>query len=202
MIYQNFIKPSFDLIAALIMLIILLPVFLTIVIALALTQNNKVFFTQQRPGLNEKPFYLLKFKTMNDKRSRTGELLPDMERMHKTGRFLRKTSLDELPQLINVLKGDMSFVGPRPLLMEYLPLYNAIQRRRHSVKPGITGWAQVNGRNALSWKEKFELDITYIEKQAFILDLRILFMTASGLFQTKNVNAGKQETMPTFTGND
>jgi undecaprenyl phosphate N,N'-diacetylbacillosamine 1-phosphate transferase len=202
MIYQKLIKPSFDFITALIMLIILLPVFLIIVVSLALTQNNKIFFIQKRPGLNEKPFYLIKFKTMNDKVNSKGELLPDMERMLKTGRFLRKTSLDELPQLINVLKGDMSFVGPRPLLMEYLPLYNAMQRRRHSVKPGITGWAQVNGRNALSWKEKFELDIFYVEKQSFILDLKILFITASGLFQTKNVNAGKEETMPIFTGND
>lgn len=200
--YQSIIKPVLDFFMALVLIIILLPLIILISLLLAVTQSGKVFFVQERPGFKEKKFHLLKFKTMNDKRDGNDQLLPDMERMHATGRFLRKTSLDELPQLFNVVKGEMSFVGPRPLLNEYLPLYNNFQKRRHNVKPGITGWAQVNGRNAISWQQKFEYDVWYTEHCSLSLDLKILFKTAAKVFSSKDVNAGKSETMPVFKGNN
>jgi undecaprenyl phosphate N,N'-diacetylbacillosamine 1-phosphate transferase len=202
MIYRSVIKPSLDFIVALILILILLPLMMLIALVLLLTQKGKVLFIQRRPGYKEQIFPLVKFKTMNDKRDSYGQLLPDMQRMHATGRFLRKTSLDELPQLFNILTGDMSFVGPRPLLNQYLPLYNDYQRKRHHVKPGITGWAQINGRNTLSWQEKFELDVWYVEHQSFSIDMKILIKTAGKIFNSADVNSAGGETMPTFTGND
>jgi len=200
--YRNIIKPICDRTAALLLLMLLSPIILLIIILLALTQNGKVFFTQQRPGKNEKIFLLLKFKTMNDKKDQQGKLLRDMDRMHTIGRILRKSSLDELPQLINVIKGEMSFVGPRPLRKEYLPLYNTEQKRRHQVMPGITGWAQVNGRNSISWTKKFALDTWYTDHQSFLLDLKILFLTAKKIFKTSEINTSTNETMPAFNGNN
>src|SRR5699024_386460 len=167
-----------------------------------LDDGGPVLFKQRRPGLNNVIFSILKFRTMIDKRDNNGELLPDKERLTKVGIIIRKLSLDELPQLFNVLKGDMSFVGPRPLLVEYLPLYNERQAKRHNVKPGITGWAQVNGRNAITWKEKFELDVWYVENQSFLLDLKILFMTVLKVFKSEGINEDGQATMTKFTGND
>jgi lipopolysaccharide/colanic/teichoic acid biosynthesis glycosyltransferase len=160
-----------------------------------------VFFTQQRPGKDEVVFKLLKFKTMNDQRDAKGDLLPDAERLTAIGKFIRKTSLDELPQLWNVLKGDMSLVGPRPLLVQYLPLYTDEQKRRHLVKPGITGWAQVNGRNAISWEEKFKLDVWYVDNVSFFLDVKILFLTIKKVFVREGISAQGHATMDFFKGN-
>lgn len=160
-----------------------------------------VFFTQQRPGKDEVVFKLLKFKTMNDKRDANGDLLPDAARLTAIGKFIRKTSLDELPQLWNVLKGDMSLIGPRPLLVEYLEFYSDEQKRRHEVRPGITGWAQVNGRNAISWEQKFEYDIWYVDNCSFVLDIRILWMTVLKVFKREGINATDSVTMSKFTGN-
>jgi lipopolysaccharide/colanic/teichoic acid biosynthesis glycosyltransferase len=160
-----------------------------------------VFFTQRRAGKDEVIFKLLKFKTMNDQRNKQGILLPDAERLTALGKFIRKTSLDELPQLWNVLKGDMSLVGPRPLLPEYLPLYNDEQKRRHQVKPGITGWAQVNGRNAISWEEKFKMDVWYVENQSFWLDMKILWLTIRKVLVREGINQDGQATMEPFKGN-
>jgi lipopolysaccharide/colanic/teichoic acid biosynthesis glycosyltransferase len=171
------LKRVADFIVALIVFTALLPLFLFISLLLFITNKGQVFFIQERPGYKEKIFKIIKFKTMRDAYDAQGKLLPDEERLTAVGRFVRKTSLDEIPQLLNVIKGDMSFVGPRPLLVQYLPLYNAWQRRRHDVKPGITGWAQVNGRNDISWEEKFKLDLYYVENQSFLLDLKILFLT-------------------------
>lgn len=187
--------------AAGMLLLLSIPVWLILVPVLLVVNDGKLFFTQVRPGFREKPFRILKFKTMNDKKDALGNLLPDHLRLHPAGKFIRKTSLDEIPQLINILKGEMSFVGPRPLLTEYLPLYNARQRRRHEVMPGITGWAQINGRNAISWQEKFELDVAYIEKQSFIFDLKILLLTVLKVIQREGVNTGAGTTMEPFRGN-
>lgn len=159
-----------------------------------------ILFKQQRPGLNGKPFQLYKFRTMTDKRDSAGKLMPDCERLTSFGRFLRKYSLDELPQLFNVIKGDLSLVGPRPLLMEYLPLYTKEQAKRHLVKPGITGWAQVNGRNAISWEEKFKLDVWYVENQTFLLDFKILFLTFWKVATSEGVNQSTNVTMESFKG--
>ena len=158
-------------------------------------------FRQQRPGLHTKPFHIIKFRSMNNKKSNTGELLSDSERMTKFGKFLRSTSLDELPTLWNVLKGEMSLVGPRPLLMEYLPLYNKFQNRRHEIKPGITGWAQINGRNAISWLDKFRLDVWYVDHQSLWLDIKIIFLTIKKVFFRDGISAEGEATMPKFTGN-
>jgi sugar transferase EpsL len=162
--------------------------------------GSPVLFKQQRPGLHGKPFYLYKFRTMTEERDENGELLPDHLRLTPFGQFLRKYSLDELPQLFNVLKGDISLVGPRPLLMEYLELYTPEQARRHEVKPGITGWAQVNGRNAISWEEKFKLDVWYVDNRSFWLDLRILFLTVIKVFKLEGINHAGHVTMKKFTG--
>ena len=178
----------------------LLPVFIVITAWLYFTNNGKPFFFQRRPGKGERIFTIIKFKTMNDKRDAAGELLPDAKRLTAVGRFVRKTSLDEIPQLLNVLKGDMSFVGPRPLLPEYLPLYNETQRRRHDVKPGITGWAQVNGRNAISWIQKFEYDVWYVENQSFLLDLKILFLTIKKVLVSEGIVSEGQATIEAFKG--
>lgn len=196
------IKKSFDFIVSLIA-IILLSLFIVITaIIVRLKLGSPVLFKQQRPGLHGKLFYVHKFRTMTDKRDVEGKLLPDNIRLTKTGKFIRKLSLDELPQLFNVLKGDISLVGPRPLLMEYLPLYTKEQARRHEVKPGITGWAQVNGRNAISWKEKFELDVWYVDHQSFWLDIKILFMTVLKVFKSEGINQDGEATMEKFKGSE
>lgn len=181
-------------------LLVLLPIFIVIYILLFIANNGSVFFTQPRPGLHGKVFKVIKFKTMNDRKDSEGKLLPDADRLTRTGRFLRSTSLDELPQLINVVKGEMSLIGPRPLLVHYLPLYNKRQARRHEVRPGITGYAQVNGRNAISWEQKFELDVYYVENVNLILDIKIVFLTLLKVIKRADINtAGTATTIP-FTG--
>ena len=199
--YQSFLKPAIDFVIALFALLLLSP--LLLLIALLLTASNKgnPFFFQKRPGRNGKIFKIIKFKTMTDQRDRNGILLPDYRRLTFMGKIVRKTSLDELPQLINVVKGDMSLVGPRPLLPEYLPLYNAEQAKRHDVKPGITGWAQVNGRNALSWEEKFAYDIEYVNHLSAALDAKIVFITLKKVVARHGVNANNYVTMEAFKGN-
>lgn len=200
--YRNIIKPFFDRIFALFALILSLPAWIIIIPLLAIANNGKIFFKQLRPGKNERVFTILKFKTMNDKRNSMGELLPDFNRLHTVGKVLRKLSLDELPQLLNVIKGEMSFVGPRPLLVEYLKYYSPDQKRRHLVMPGITGWSQVNGRNSISWQQKFELDCWYVDHQSFLVDLKILMLTVFKVLKTSEVNATASETMSPFTGNN
>jgi lipopolysaccharide/colanic/teichoic acid biosynthesis glycosyltransferase len=199
--YNFFLKPLFDFIFAIIILLILSPIFLLVWLCLTIINNGVPFFYQQRPGKGEKIFTIIKFKTMTDRRNSSGKLLPDAERLTAIGSFIRKTSLDELPQLLNVLKGDMSFVGPRPLLPEYLPLYNDIQRKRHNVKPGITGWAQINGRNAVTWKRKFELDVAYVNNISFWLDLKILLLTIKKVFIREGISQDGQVTAEAFKGN-
>jgi lipopolysaccharide/colanic/teichoic acid biosynthesis glycosyltransferase len=198
--YRNFIKPLFDALIALIILVVLSPVILLTAVLLFIANNGKPFFFQQRPGKHGRIFRIVKFKTMNDKKDAQGNLLPDADRLTLIGKIVRKSSLDELPQLINVLKGDMSLVGPRPLLVEYLPLYNAQQARRHDVKPGITGWAQVNGRNSISWEDKFRHDVYYVDHVSLVLDIRILFMTVAKVFRAKGVNQTDVTTMEKFKG--
>jgi lipopolysaccharide/colanic/teichoic acid biosynthesis glycosyltransferase len=200
--YKTTIKPNLDFLAALVGLILLSPIFVIVTLLLALANEGKPFFFQTRPGENERLFSIIKFKTMNDKKDKNGKLLPDAERLTAVGKFVRKTSLDEIPQLLNVLKGDMSLVGPRPLLPEYLPLYTPEQKRRHEVKPGITGWAQVNGRNALSWEGKFEKDVDYVMNQSFRFDLKILFLTLKKVVKSEGINQGGQATTKYFKGND
>ena len=200
--FKHFIKPFGDLIISLLLLIILSPIIILTAILLLIANNGKIFFFQQRPGLNCKPFKIVKFKTMRDTFDNNGVPLPDDVRLTKVGRFVRSASLDELLQLLNVLKGDMSLVGPRPLLMQYLPRYSPEQAKRHNVKPGITGWAQVNGRNAISWEEKFKLDVEYVEKQSFTLDLKILWMTFLNVLQRKGISADGHVTMEEFMSNN
>ncbi len=202
MLYKYFIKRIFDFIVASIGLVILSPIFLTITIVLYFANNGKPFFFQSRPGLNGKLFNIIKFKTMNDKKDSNGNLLPDAERLTATGAFIRKISLDELPQLINVLKGDMSLIGPRPLLPQYLSLYNERQKRRHEVRPGITGWAQVNGRNAISWKKKIELDVWYVDHLNFMTDLKVFLMTFKKVFKSEGISQEGQATTEAFNGNN
>ncbi len=199
--YKSTIKPTFDFLAAFFGLLMLSPIFILTTIALTIANNGKPFFFQKRPGKNERIFSIIKFKTMNDKKDVQGNLLSDAERLTAVGKFVRKTSLDEIPQLLNVLKGDMSLVGPRPLLPEYLPLYNKEQKRRHEVKPGITGWAQVNGRNAISWEDKFRLDVAYVNQQSFTLDIKILFLTIKKVFVSEGINQEGQATATKFEGN-
>ena len=200
MLYPTYLKPVLDATLAAIGLVASLPVTIPVTVALAIANGGKPFFTQRRPGLHGKPFTIYKFKTMNDKRGPDGELLPDADRLTRIGSFVRKTSLDELPQLINVLKGELALVGPRPLLMEYLPLYNATQARRHNVRPGITGWAQVNGRNAISWVQKFEYDVYYVEHISFGLDLKIIGMTIKNVLGAKDISAEGHVTIEKFRG--
>ena len=200
--YQKIFKRGIDVLVSLCGLILLSPFF--ILISLWLYFSNRragVFFTQDRPGKNNKIFRLIKFKTMNDNRDKDGNLLPDGERLTRAGRLVRSTSLDEIPQLINVLKGDMSLIGPRPLLIKYLPLYNAEQARRHEVRPGITGWAQVNGRNAISWEEKFKLDVWYVDHVSFLLDIKILLKTVYNVIKRKGISSETSATMEAFKGN-
>ena len=194
------IKHFLDRFFALILLIGISPLMAIIAFLLWIQNNGSPFFTQVRPGKNAKLFTIFKFKTMRDTRDAEGNLLPDFERITPLGNIIRKLSLDELPQLWNVVRGEMSFVGPRPLLPEYLSLYSTEQQKRHLVKPGITGWAQINGRNTLSWKEKFALDCYYVEKRGFFLDIKILFLTLYKLIVPKNINAGSQTTMEPFNG--
>ena len=198
--YANFFKRIGDILASLILLILFSPLILLITIMLAIANGGKPFFLQKRPGKDQDIFTIIKFKTMNDKKDAHGKLLPDVERITKVGGFIRNASLDELLQLINVLKGDMSMIGPRPLLVSYLPLYNERQARRHEVKPGITGWAQVNGRNAISWEEKFEYDVWYVDNLSFSTDLKILFKTVDKIFRREGISASANDTMPMFTG--
>lgn len=193
-------KRTFDLFIALLGGLALVPVFLIVAILVRLKIGSPVFFTQTRPGLNGKPFKMIKFRTMTDERDVDGNLLPDDIRLTRFGKFLRSTSLDELPELWNVLKGDMSLVGPRPLLMEYLPLYNDAQARRHEVRPGVTGWAQVNGRNAISWEQKFEYDVWYVDNHNLWLDIKILFLTVKKVFVREGISAANDATMPIFKG--
>ncbi|EAI3921122.1 undecaprenyl phosphate N,N'-diacetylbacillosamine 1-phosphate transferase [Campylobacter upsaliensis] len=197
--YENVIKRAFDFSLALVLLLFFSPLILLTALILKMTQKS-VIFTQLRPGKDEKPFVIYKFKTMSDERDERGELLPDELRLKSFGKLVRSLSLDELLQLFNVLKGDMSFVGPRPLLMEYLNLYNARQKLRHRVRPGITGWAQVNGRNNISWEKKFELDVYYVENISFFLDLKILFLTAFKVLKRSGVNKEGQATTEKFNG--
>jgi lipopolysaccharide/colanic/teichoic acid biosynthesis glycosyltransferase len=193
-------KRFWDFVFSLLAVIILCPLLLGITVLLFVANEGKPFFFQKRPGKDGKVFTILKFKTMNDKKDAEGNLLPDVERITRIGGFVRNASLDELLQLINVLKGDMSLIGPRPLLIAYLPLYNKKQARRHEVKPGITGWAQVNGRNAISWEEKFELDVWYVDHVSFVTDFKILWKTVEKVFKREGVSASEADTMPMFTG--
>lgn len=195
------LKRLFDIAVSVTGLIISAPITLTAAAVIAKKLGKPVLFRQVRPGQDGKPFEIYKFRTMSDKRDENGELLPDDQRMTPVGTFIRKSSIDELPQLINVLKGDISLVGPRPLLMEYLPLYNDEQKKRHNVKPGITGWAQVNGRNAISWDEKFKLDVWYAENQSFKLDMYIIYKTIINILQRKDINAPNHVTAEKFKGN-
>ncbi|MDI9244982.1 sugar transferase [Marinobacter sp. CHS3-4] len=195
------LKRLIDLTSAVIGLLLLWPLILLISAIVRVKLGAPVFFRQQRPGLGGKPFEMIKFRTMKDAVDEQGNPLPDSERLTTFGRFLRATSLDELPELWNVLKGDMSLVGPRPLLMEYLPLYSARQYRRHEMRPGITGWAQVNGRNAISWQEKFELDVWYVDNHSVWLDIKILFLTLQKVLVKEGISGEGEETMSKFTGN-
>jgi undecaprenyl phosphate N,N'-diacetylbacillosamine 1-phosphate transferase len=189
-----------DIVVSIIILIFLCPIFLLIWVILTFTNNGSPFFIQKRPGKNEKIFSIIKFKTMNDKKDKDGNFLSDELRLTKIGKLTRLTSIDEIPQLINVIKGEMSLIGPRPLLRKYVPLYNDFQKQRHNVKPGITGYAQVNGRNAISWEEKFDLDIYYVQNVTFVLDLKILFKTVEKIFIRADINSQDTATMKEFTG--
>ncbi len=200
--YVKIVKPFFDSLFALVLLLIASSIIILVAIVLALANGGSPFFLQKRPGKNGKIFTIIKFKTMTDKKDTCGNLLTDAERITAVGRFVRSTSLDELPQLLNVLKADMSFVGPRPLLPQYLPLYNDFQKQRHKVKPGITGWAQVNGRNAISWQQKFEYDVWYVNHIGLVLDLKILFLTVKKVFAKEGISQEGQATTLYFKGND
>lgn len=201
--YRNLFKRFFDIILSVIALLVFLPIILLITMVLCLANRGAgAYFTQQRPGKDEKIFKLIKFKTMTDERDETGKLLPDAKRLTKTGKIIRSLSIDELPQLINVLRGDMSLVGPRPLLVHYLPLYSREQARRHEVRPGITGWAQVQGRNSVDWDKRFELDVWYVDHLSLELDIKILWMTVIKVFKREGINAAGAATMKPFKGND
>ncbi|MQP52050.1 MULTISPECIES: sugar transferase [unclassified Flavobacterium] len=199
--YNKGLKRVVDLLATMIIFLISIPLFIGVSVLLMASQNA-VFFTQYRPGKNGKIFKLIKFKTMSDRRDVNGNLLPDQERLTKAGKFVRSTSLDELPQLINVLKGDMSLIGPRPLLVKYLPLYSKEQARRHEVRPGITGWAQVNGRNAIAWDQKFEYDVWYVDNISILLDIKILWLTLKKVIVREGISSTTSVTMEPFKGNN
>ena len=200
-LYRNFLKRSLDFIVSLIAFSLLLPLFLLVTALLYIANQGSPFFVQPRPGKNGRIFKLVKFKTMNDRKDAAGNLLSDAERLTSIGKFIRKTSLDEIPQLINVIKGEMSLIGPRPLLVEYLPLYSATQKRRHEVRPGITGWAQVNGRNAIGWQQKFELDVWYVDNVSFQLDCKIVLFTIMKVVKSEGVSQQGHVTMTKFQGN-
>ncbi|MBD7970568.1 sugar transferase [Paenibacillus sp. Sa2BVA9] len=198
--YRRFIKRSMDIVLSLIALIILSPVLALLFLLVRVKLGSPVLFKQSRPGLNEKVFMMYKFRTMTDERDENGELLSDHIRLTKFGKLLRSTSLDELPELFNILKGDMSIVGPRPLLVQYLPLYTESQKRRHDVRPGLSGLAQVNGRNAISWEEKFELDVEYVDNVSFINDWKIIFLTIKKVFQREGISSSVSVTVEPFNG--
>ena len=198
--YRKLIKRCLDFLLSLLAIVILSPIYLVVAILVKIKLGSPILFKQERPGKNEKIFKMYKFRTMTDEKDSNGELLPDEIRLTSFGKFLRSTSLDELPELFNILKGDMSIVGPRPLLVRYLPLYNEEQKHRHDVLPGLTGWAQVNGRNAISWEKKFEYDVWYTQNISFLLDIKILFMTVKKVFVKEGISSGTCETMEEFTG--
>ena len=200
--YTNNIKPLIDILLSSLILLLASPVFLLTVIVLYFVNDGQVWFQQERPGKDGRIFSVIKFKTMSDEHDSHGNLLPDEERLSRIGKLIRKTSLDELPQLLNVVRGHMSLVGPRPLLTEYLPLYNDVQRRRHEVKPGITGWAQVNGRNTVSWPQKFTYDVWYVDHISFWLDIKILFLTVMKVFKAEGISSETSVTMEKFHGNN
>ena len=199
--YKNFGKRTVDFAFSVLGLVLLFPFLLTVTLLLIIANQGQPFFFQIRPGKNEKLFKIIKFKTMTDVKDTDGNLLPDAERLTKVGRFVRKTSLDELPQLINVLKGDMSLIGPRPLLPQYLSLYSDFQNRRHELKPGVTGWAQVNGRNSISWENKFVYDVCYVDQISFLVDLKILLLTVKKVFKSEGITNEGQSTTEAFKGN-
>lgn len=200
-LYGRFVKRALDILLSIVGLVVLSPVLLVLAILVRTRLGSPILFRQERPGLNGKPFTLPKFRSMTSDHDETGNLLPDVDRLPPFGRFLRSTSLDELPELWSILRGDMSLVGPRPLLMSYLPLYSEAQARRHLVRPGLTGWAQVNGRNALTWPQKFELDVWYVDHLSFGLDASILAKTIWGVVRREGVSADGEATMPPFEGN-
>lgn len=199
--YAKVFKRILDFLMALFALLVLSPVLIILTVLGAIKMKGNPFFTQLRPGKDEKIFRLIKFRTMTCEKDENGDLLPDEVRLTKYGRFLRSTSLDELPELVNILLGQMSLVGPRPLLVRYLPRYNEVQHRRHEVRPGLTGWAQVNGRNAISWEDKFRLDVEYVEKISFAMDLKIVFMTVGKIFKREGISSETSATMEEFMGN-
>src|SRR5680860_62114 len=200
--YKLFIKRSLDIILSFVILVVFSPILIITFILLTIANKGEAFFIQRRPGKNARIFKILKFKSMNDKKGADGKLLPDSQRITKVGQFVRQTSLDEIPQLFNVLKGDMSLIGPRPLLIQYLPLYNEQQRKRHDVRPGITGWAQVNGRNTVPWPQRFELDVWYVDNVSFILDLKILWLTVLKVIKRDGISSETSATMEAFTGKE
>ena len=199
--YKNFFKPLLDKLLSLLLIITFLPVMIVVAIAIYIWDGKPIIFTQDRPGYKGKIFKIYKFRTMTNEKDENGNLLPDEKRLKGLGKFIRSVSLDELPQLFNVLKGDMSFIGPRPLLVEYLPLYNDRQKKRHDVKPGITGWAQVNGRNTISWQKKFEYDVWYVEHLSFLLDMKIFWLTFLKVVKREGVSSDTHATMEKFKGN-
>ena len=202
LLYRNIFKRFFDIILSFLGLVLLSPILLITSLLLLISNKGKsIFFIQERPGKNGIVFKLIKFKTMTDKRDVNGNLLPGIDRLTKIGKFVRSTSIDEILQLVNVLKGDMSLIGPRPLLTQYLPLYSTFQLRRHEVLPGITGWAQVNGRNTISWQKKFEYDVWYVDNYSLSLDIKIFLLTILKIFKRADINSASDATMPTFTGN-
>ncbi len=198
----RFLKRYLESFAALVALIVFSPILIIVTILLAIQNEGKPFFYQRRPGKDQKPFDIIKFKSMTDEKDEDGKLLPDNRRITKLGSFIRKTSIDELPQLINVLKGDMGIIGPRPLLFKYIPLYSKEQLKRHDVRPGMTGWAQVNGRNSISWSEKFELDVYYVNNVSLLLDIKIFWLSFAKIFKAKDVNQTDDRPMEPFNGNN
>lgn len=202
-LYRDYLKRVFDFCISLLAIVLLSPLLIVMILWLHFANKGAgVFFTQERPGKNGKIFKVIKFKTMTDERDVSGNLLPDERRLTKVGRFVRSTSIDELPQLINVFKGDMALIGPRPLLVQYLPLYNREQARRHEVRPGITGWAQCHGRNTISWSKKFELDVWYVDHCSFLLDLKIIILTIKKVLAREGISSETSATMEPFTGNN
>lgn len=200
--YRLFFKRFLDILVSLIGLIVASPILIIVFCILAFQNKGSIFFFQERPGLNQKAFRIIKLKTMTDARDAEGNLLPDNQRITKAGKIIRRLSIDELPQLLNVLKGDMSLIGPRPLLFKYIPLYSDEQLRRHNVRPGITGWAQVNGRNSISWKQKFDYDIYYVDHLSLLLDVKILWLTFIKVVRTEGVNQSDERPMQPFNGNN
>jgi len=200
--YKDYFKRVIDIIISVAVLICLIPFFIAIAVILTCANQGNPFFLQPRLGKNHKPFTIIKFKTMNDRKDGQGNFLPDAQRVTRVGAFIRKTSLDELPQLINVIKGEMSLIGPRPLLVDYLSFYNDRQRKRHDLKPGITGWTQVNGRNSIDWNKKFEFDVWYVENISFVLDVKIFCLTLIKVFTREGINHQGHYTMEPFKGND